>query len=99
MAASGGRGVVRDGVVARDEGEQAEVGDRSGAAGCERERDEADAEEDRVDAEVVREAGGDAAELAVGGGSGELFHASQSAAPDGIAPLGMTLTHPLGCPG
>ena len=56
--------------VGRDEHPARDVGEQAGAAG-QREHDEPDAEDDRVDVEVAAEPAGHAAEHLVGGGAGE----------------------------
>ena len=64
------------------------VGEQAGAAG-ERQHDEPDAEDDRVDVEVAPEAAGDAAEHPVGGGAGEAAGSPRSPRwrrPAGAAP-------------
>jgi hypothetical protein len=105
---SGGRGVRRRGrrrgggglvVLAGREGPQAEVGQQAGASAQGRD-DEADADQEGIDAEVGGEAAGDPGELlvgrrarqgaAVGGGGGGGGHGTQTPASGARAPLGMT---------
>ena len=90
------------GFVGGDEREQRQIGEQADAAG-ERRDDEADADQDRVDAEVAGEAAGDAGDLLVGGGAGEgareevefMRAASRRRA---LAPLGMTPRRPSADP-
>src|SRR5215207_5336913 len=96
----GGRAGRR--VVGGDEEEQREVREQADAAGQGR-HDEADADQDRVQAEVGREATGHAGELLVGRGAGQGadgglggggVHETKGPASGAAPPLGMTLTAP-----
>ena len=73
--------------VGRDEHPARDVGEHAGAAG-QREHDEPDAEDDRVDVEVAAEPSGHAAEHLVGGGAGQPPRLRPAVAIGSVGPVG-----------